>query len=118
MSNSPPLSKMRSAGGLVFTSGQLPRNEDGIIVAGDIVAQTQQTMDNLEALLASQGLTLSNVVKVTVWLTDGADVSGFNEVYRSRFKQPYPSRSLVISQLAVVGAKLEVEAVASIENRT
>lgn len=107
---SPPLSRFRVAGGLVFTSGQLPRGADGAIVPGDIKVQARQALANLEAVLADAGARLDQVVKVTAWLTDAAHMAGFNEVYRETFGDPYPARSTVVSGL--VAGDVEIEAVA------
>ncbi|CCA90149.1 MULTISPECIES: RidA family protein [unclassified Novosphingobium] len=108
--SSPPLSRFRRAGDLVFTSGQLPRGADGAIVPGDIRVQTRQALANLEAVLSEAGARLDQVTKVTAWLTDAAHMAGFNEVYREVFAQPYPARSTVISGL--VAGDVEIEAVA------
>ncbi|QVM85314.1 RidA family protein [Novosphingobium decolorationis] len=106
----PPLSRFRRAGDLVFTSGQLPRGDDGAIVPGDITVQTRQALANLEAVLAEAGARLGQVVKVTAWLTDAAHMAGFNAVYREVFGEPFPARSTVISGL--VAGDVEIEAVA------
>lgn len=110
--NGPPLSKCRWAGDLLFISGQLPRDGGGAIVAGDISVQTTQALANLVAILDSEGLTTSDVVKVTVWLTDAALVDAFNAVYRSVFAEPFPARSVVVSGL-VAAADVEIEAIAA-----
>lgn len=110
MMTSPPLSKTRRAGDFLFVSGQLPRNADGAIVAGDIKAQAHQAIANLEAALASEGAGLSDVVKVTAWITDAAHLTGFNDVYASLFPTPYPTRSTVICGL--VAGDVEIEAIA------
>lgn len=107
----PPLSKARRAGDLLFISGQLPRGSSGEIVPGDITVQTRQVITNLQAVLAEHGATLADVVKTTVWLTDGSLAGAFNAVYREAFQEPYPTRSTVVSGL-LVDALLEIEAVA------
>jgi enamine deaminase RidA (YjgF/YER057c/UK114 family) len=68
-------------------------------------------LDNLEAVLASAGASLADVVKTTVWLTDGGLFGEFNDVYRTRFGTPYPARSTVIARLAVP-VLVEIEAIA------
>lgn len=112
--NMPPLSKARRAGDLLFVSGQLPRGSDGGIVAGGIEAQTRQALDNLARVVAQEGATLADVVKTTVWLTDGSDAAAFNAVYREYFAEPFPARSVVISGLVAEDALLEIEAVAAL----
>lgn len=112
-SAAPPLSKVRRAGDLLFVSGQLPRDANGAIVAGDITVQARQALANLVAVLESAGATAADVVKTTVWLTDRRDYEAFNAVYREVFQAPYPARSVVVSDL-VADADIEVEAIAQV----
>lgn len=107
----PPLSPARTAGNLVFTSGQLARGADGTI-AGGIEAQAKQVMANLVAVLADNGCTPADVVKVTAWLTDASYGAAFNTAYREVFGEPYPARSTVVSGLLAPDALIEVEAIA------
>jgi reactive intermediate/imine deaminase len=107
----PPLSKARRAGDLLFVSGQLPRDANGQIVAGDIAVQTRQALANLVAALEANGASAADVVKVTAWLTDRRHYEGFNAVYREVFQAPFPARSVVVSGL-VADADVEIEAVA------
>ena len=112
MSAAPPLSPARTAGSLVFTSGQLARGADGGIVAGGIEAQARQVLANLVAVLADNGCTPRDVVKVTAWLTDAGYGAAFNAAYAQVFGEPYPARSTVVSGLLAPDALIEVEAVA------
>lgn len=111
--STPPLSRFRRAGNLVFTSGQLARGADGAIVPGDITDQARRALANLEGVLQEAGARLDQVVKVTAWLTDAAHMAAFNAVYREVFAEPYPARSTVISGLAA--GEVEIEAVALID---
>ena len=108
--SSPPLSKFRRAGNMIFTAGQLPRGADGKIVDGDIGVQTRQVM---EAVLRDAGADLTHVVKITAWLTDAQFMPQFDAVYREFFRQSFPARSTVISGL--VAGDVEIEAVAWVE---
>ena len=116
MASKPPLSPVRFAGSTAYISGQLPRGEDGKIIAGDMQDQTRQALANLEAILKSEGLKFSNVVKVTAWITDADFMADFNSVYREFFAEPYPTRSTIVSALVVPNAMVEVEAVAYRDN--
>ena len=116
MASKPPLSPVRFAGSTVYISGQLPRGEDGKIIAGDMQDQTRQALANLEAILKSEGLKFSDVVKVTAWITDPDFMADFNSVYREFFAEPYPTRSTIVSALVVPDAMVEVEAVAYRDN--
>ena len=106
----PHFSTTRRAGDLVFVSGQLPFDDEGNIVAGDIVVQTRRCLDNVAAALATEGLSLADAVKVQVWLTDTADFAAFNATYAEYFPDSPPARTTVGSTLMVPGAKIEIDA--------
>lgn len=108
----PPLSSVRRAGNFLYLSGQLPRNQAGEIVGGGIEDQTRQVLANMNALLQANGAKLSDIVKVTAWITDARHFAGFNSVYREFFQEPFPTRSTVVAQLVMPGADVEIEAVA------
>lgn len=112
MNVKPPLSAVRFAGSTAYVSGQLPRGTDGKIITGDARDQARQSLNNLQAVLLSEGLSLSNVVKVTAWITDADYMADFNLVYREFFSEPYPARSTLVSALVVPDAMIEIEAVA------
>lgn len=108
-----PYSQAVKAGGTVYASGQIPLSpETGTIVGADAKAQTRQSMENLTAVLAAAGATLSDVVKATIFITDMAAFPGVNEVYGSYFKDNPPARSCVAVAALPKGALVEIEAVA------
>jgi 2-iminobutanoate/2-iminopropanoate deaminase len=102
------------AGELLFVSGVVPVDGEGLLVGGDdVVAQTWQVLENLGAVLTAAGATFADVVKVTVYLTDIADRARINPLRQEVFGESRPASTLVeVSALAVPGAKLEIEAVA------
>lgn len=106
-----PYSPVVVSGDLVYTSGQVAFDADGVLVSGEIEEQTRQVIDNLERCLAAAGCELDDVVKVTAFLADLADFEAFNRVYSERFAPPYPARSTVGVRLAD-GLLVEIEAVA------
>ncbi|MDZ3832881.1 MAG: RidA family protein [Sphingopyxis sp.] len=110
--SAPPLSAARTAGSLVFTSGQLARGGDGAIVPGGIEAQAEQALANLVRVLEAEGCKPNDVVKVTAWLTDPSFGAAFNAAYCRIFGAPYPARSTVVSALLAPGALVEIEAIA------
>lgn len=112
MASKPPLSPVRFAGSTAYISGQLPRGADGKIIAGNMQDQSRQALANLEAVLKSEGLQLSDVVKVTAWITDAEAMADFNVVYREYFAEPYPTRSTIVSALVAPDAMVEIEAIA------
>lgn len=98
--------------GLLFTSGQIPLKADGSFVDGDIVAQTRQVFDNLEAVLAEAGTSLARVIKATVFVQDLNDFGRLNEVYGQRFGNHKPARSTVQVARLPRDAKVEIEVIA------
>ncbi len=107
-----PYSQAVAAGPYVFVSGQIPLNKQGEMVQGDIVVQTVQVIENLQAVLAAAGLTLAEVVKTTVFLADLADFHEMNRVYGEFFLEKPPARSTIQVAGLPKGAAVEIEAVA------
>jgi 2-iminobutanoate/2-iminopropanoate deaminase len=108
-----PYSQGVRGGGFVFFSGQIPLvPASGELRAGDIVAQTEQVMENIAAVLAAAGLTFAAVVKSTIYLTDLATFAKVNEVYGRRFPADPPARSTVEVKGLPKGSQVEIEVVA------
>ena len=107
-----PYSQAIALDGLLFTSGQIPLTTAGEKVGGDIAAQTGQVFDNLEGILSSAGAALSDVVKVTVFMTDLAEFAAMNAVFAKRFGEHRPARSTVQVAALPTGARVEIEAIA------
>lgn len=108
-----PYSQGIRAGELLFLSGQVPLDPaTGKLVDGGVEAQTEQSCRNLKAVLASQGLDLSNVVKTTVFIAHMSDFPKVNEVYKRFFTAPCPARSCVEVGALPLGALVEIEAIA------
>lgn len=107
-----PFSKVRRAAGLVFLAGEIPLDAKGEIPDG-IGPQTDLTLSRIAATLAEVGLTLDDVVAVTVHLADHADFAAFNEAYGRRFAAPPPVRTTVEARLLVPGAEVEITVVAA-----
>ncbi len=101
------------AGGLLFTSGQIPIDpKTGNIVTGDIAEQAKQSMNNVKAIVEAGGMTMDDVVKVTILLADIADFAVVNEVYQSYFAADYPARSCFAVKDLPKGVGIEIEAIA------
>lgn len=99
---------------MVFFSGQIPLDPQGELVGrGDVRAQIERVMQNVEAMLSAAGLGFANVVKTTIFLTDLADFATVNEVYGKRFEGlAAPARSTVQVAALPRGADVEVEIIA------
>lgn len=99
------------AGDYVFVSGALG-TKDGKLVEGGIKAETPQTLDNLKETLAKSGLSISDVVKVTVFIKNLEDFQPMNEVYRTYFPTDPPARSTVVAGLVLGNANIEIDMIA------
>lgn len=110
-----PYSQAIQVGNFVFTSGQLPIvPETGNIEAQDIKGQTRQSLLNVEAILREAGLSLSNVVKTTVFMANMADFADMNAVYSEFFTGTCPARSAVAVRTLPKNALVEIEVVAAV----
>lgn len=109
-----PYSQAIEVNGFVYASGQLPIDPaTGAFPEGGVKEQTRQSLLNVKAILEESGLTLSNVVKTTVYLADMGDFAAMNEVYSQFFVQPFPARSAIAVKALPKGALVEVEVVAA-----
>lgn len=97
--------------GIVFVSGQLGL-ADGALVDGGVAAQTRQAVDNLAARLASAGLGLEDIVKITVYLASMSDRNAMDEVYQSALTEPLPARTCIAVAELPYGARVELDAIA------
>ena len=104
------------SGNLVFTSGQIPLNpETGELINGDFKSEISQVLTNLNAVLKSGGSSLKKAVKLTVFLTDLSYFPQVNEVFKEFFSENPPARSAVEVSALPMNAKIEIEAVGSVE---
>lgn len=109
-----PYSQAVKVNNFIFTAGQIPLNpETGKLVEGDIREQTRQVMENLTHILEAAGTGLDQVVKATIFTTDLADFAAINQVYGSYFAGEPPARSTVQVAALPLGARVEIEVVAS-----
>ncbi len=100
-------------GDLLFCAGQIPiEPATGNLVTGDIKIQTERVLENVKAILDSQGLTFSNVVKSTVFMVNLGDFAGMNEVYARYFTNDFPARSTIQVAALPKGASVEIEVLA------
>ena len=105
--------EVKGAERMVFLSGQVALDPaTGELVPGDVVAQTQRVIQNLEAVLAAAGLTFANVVRTTVFLADMADFAKMNEVYAKAFSSEPPARVTIAAAGLPKGARVEIDAIA------
>lgn len=106
--SSPTLTPAIRVGNMVYASGQLPTRGEGADTT--IQGQTRSTLQNVKRTLEMAGTTMENAVKCTVFLIEGADFQGMNQVYREFWPVAPPARTtVVVKALVVPGAKLEIE---------
>jgi 2-iminobutanoate/2-iminopropanoate deaminase len=110
-----PYSQAVASDGFVFCSGQVGVDpESGSLVQGTIGDQTRRAVTNLSAVLEAAGASLSDVVKVTAYLTDMSEFADFNEAYAEFFSEAKPARATVGVAALPLGARVEVECIARI----
>ncbi len=108
-----PYSQAISHGDTVYVSGQLPIDPStGAFAGNDIVSQTRQSLLNVQAILAAEGMTMDNVLKSTVLLADIADFAAMNQVYAEFFSAPYPARAAFQVAHLPKDALVEIEVIA------
>ena len=107
-----PYSQAVVAGGLLFTSGQLPIDPaTGKMPEGSIEARAHASFKNLAAIAEEAGTSLAKVVKTTVYLANIADFQAVNAVYAEYFPEPFPARSAFQVAALPLGTDIEVEAI-------
>lgn len=109
-----PYSQAIDTGALVFCAGQIPLDPvTGEVVGVTAAEQAEQVLKNVNGVLSGAGLTLSNVVKASIFLADMADFAAVNEVYARYFTEPYPARSTFQVAALPKGARVEIEVIAA-----
>jgi len=112
-----PYSQAVRIGGLLYTAGQVPLDPATMkLVPGGIAEQTRRVLENLRAVLAEAGAGFEDVIKTTVFLQDLGDFAAFNEVYGEAFGDDPPARSTVQVAALPLGARVEIELVAALED--
>lgn len=107
-----PHSQAIVAGNFVFTQGSIHLTPEGKLLEGTIEEQIHQIMKNLGEILRAAGVSFSDVVKSTIYVTDMSIYGKVNEVYGSYFSEPYPARETVCVKELPLGAKVEISMIA------
>lgn len=109
-----PFSEAVAVGDLLFLSGQIGVVPGTLtVVPGGLEAEATQALTNIRGVLERHGSSMNKVVKCTVFMADMKEWPDFNVVYRRFFTSPYPARSAVGSNGLALGARVEVECIAS-----
>ena len=108
-----PYSQAVRAGQTVYLSGQIPLDPaTGELVGGDITAQARRVFENLTAVCAAAGGSLTDIVRAGIYLTDLGDFAAVNAVMAEYCKEPFPARSTVQVAALPKGANVEIEVIA------
>ena len=111
-----PFAEAVRVGDLLFVSGQIGNRPGTLqLVEGGLEAEARQTLDNIKAILERHGSSLDHVVKCTVYLTDMSEWPAFNAIYVEYFPGPKPARAAAGASALALGARVEVECIAVIE---
>jgi len=108
-----PYSQAVEANGMLFISGQIPLNATtGKIVEGGIVEQTEQVMQNIEAILTEAGYKFTDVIKSTCLLSDMENFGAMNEIYGKYYASNPPARAAFAVKGLPLGVLVEIETIA------
>ena len=109
-----PFSEAVRYGGLLYLSGQVGIEPHTLkVVPGGIRAEARQALGNIRAILAAHGRTPADVIRCTVMLADIGEWAAFNDVWRTFFAKPYPARSALGASGLALGARIEIECIAT-----
>ncbi|MFB6298777.1 MAG: Rid family detoxifying hydrolase [Halobacteriales archaeon] len=107
-------SQATTNGDIVFTAGQIPMTPDGEMLDDESIdVQTRQSLENIKGILEEEGLTMQDVLKVTVFMDDIDDFETMNDAYKEYFQDNPPARSAVEVANLPRGVGVEIEAIAA-----
>lgn len=107
-----PFAKAVSAGGFLYVSGQVPRDEKGEIVCGNMLTQARVTLDNLKKVVEGAGYSMQDIIKVEAWLDDPRDFGDFNKVYAQYFSAEHAPARVTVQAKMMSDIRIEVACVA------
>lgn len=108
-----PYSQAVMVNGILYVSGQIPVNAaSGKVDSTDIEWQTDQVMKNLKAVIEKAGLTMADIVKTSIFITDMNNFAKINAVYGSYFSSDFPARETIQVSKLPLGVDVEISAIA------
>ena len=108
-----PYSQAVQHEGTIFVSGQLPLNPETKKMDDDVSKQTEQSMNNIKAILQEAGSSMDNIIRCGIFVTDLGDFAAVNDIYAGFFEGEYPARATVQVAALPLGAKVEIDAIAA-----
>ena len=106
-----PYSQAKIIENFIFTSGQIPLKIDGTMVVDNFEEECIQVLDNLKAILEYSGSGMSNIIKLTVYLTDLSNFNILNKIFEQYFDNSLPARSTVEVSALPKDSRVEIEAI-------
>ena len=106
-----PYSQAKGVNNFIFTSGQIPLKPDGTIISGNFELECIQVLDNVKAILESSGSKMTNIIKLTVYLTDLSNFDILNGVFDKYFNDSLPARSTIEVSKLPKNSRVEIEAI-------
>ena len=111
-----PYSQAVKSGGFLFVSGQIPLNPvSGDLMDSSIEDQAEQVITNLSAICKAANTNLSNIVKLTIYITDMNDFSIVNQAMENHFEAPYPARATIEVSALPLGVNVEMDAIVNLD---
>ncbi len=107
-----PYSQAIKVNGMIYTSGQIALNKDGVLIEGGVELQTRQVLENLKEVLKEGGSSLDRVVKSTIYLSNMEDFSIVNDVYGEYFSEHLPARSTIGVKTLPKNVDIEIDVIA------
>jgi len=106
-----PYSQAKVINNFVFTSGQIPLKPDGVMVSDNFELECIQVLDNIEQILKASGSSMTNIIKLTVYLTDLSKFDILNNVFNTYFNDSLPARSTIEVSKLPKDSRVEIEAI-------
>ncbi len=111
-----PYSQAVKSGGFLFVAGQIPLNPvSGDLMNSSIEDQAEQVITNLSAICKAANTNLSNIVKLTIYITDMNDFSIVNQAMENHFEAPYPARATIEVSALPLGVNVEMDAIVNLD---